>query len=183
MRGPLSTYEADEQARLLDRAAAFAGRPRERIVALMDAEEAACRVGHCRSLPRRVVGDPSQDGQTTVGSDGGMHGCEKGVVSLLIDVILDAVRAGDLRFPEDHGPTEKALAACVLAMGIGMLMETAAAVDGLATDGFQAVRDAVDEFLDAQGWRPLSTEWDYDKTRDRVRAEILNGQWRQPSLA
>ncbi len=40
-------------------------------------------------------------------------------------------------------------------------------------DRFETLRDCVAKLLDGFGWRPLSSEWDYSKTVDRVRTELF----------
>lgn len=160
-------------AEILNKAAAFAGRPRERIVALLDAEATLCHLQPYQPVFWRATGVPPQNGQGAVATDEHIGGGEKGLISRLVDVIIDAVRTGDLHFPNDQRPADRAVAACILALGIGIVMDTAAAAERLGRDGFQAARDAVDEFLDTQGWRPLSTEWDYGNTRERVRRVLL----------
>jgi hypothetical protein len=38
-----------------------------------------------------------------------------------------------------------------------------------------AVRSNLQAFLDGLGWRPLSTEWDYEATAQRVLSEVFAG--------
>jgi hypothetical protein len=162
-------------AKLLQRAATLPGRPRERIVALLAVEEALIRTRSRLSSSPPARHAESSGTHETSERDAHPKTPEKGLVSLLVDVVLDAVRGGDLRFPNAERPEELACSACVLALGIGLLMDTTQFADmlGVGADGFQATRAAVNELLDAQGWQPLSTEWDYDKTQERTRRELF----------
>jgi len=44
---------------------------------------------------------------------------------------------------------------------------------GGVTEPMNALRRASAALLDGFGWRPLSAEWDYDATRERVAKEVL----------
>ena len=37
----------------------------------------------------------------------------------------------------------------------------------------------VDVMLDGFGWKPLSTEWDYEATRRRIATEVFADEWKR----
>lgn len=169
------------QIEMFERAAAFHGRPRERIVAMGEAEELYYRLypHHYRVL--QTVRIASQLGRMTTGRDP-VHGCESRLISLLMSIILDALRTGDLRLRDHQRPSELAFTIWSLAFGTRALMDTGVATRQLGLeDGFQVARDATTLLLDALEWSPLSSESDDAHLRERIRRELFAAEYRQAS--
>ena len=51
------------------------------------------------------------------------------------------------------------------------------------TDGFEMVRDVSNLVFDSIQWRPLSADWNYEETRQRIRTEIFSKAWAKASAA
>lgn len=170
-----------KQIEMFERAAAFSGRPRERIVAMGEAEELYFRLypHHYRAL--QTVRIASQLGRMTTGRDP-VHHCESRLISLLMAIILDALRTGDLRLRDHQRPSELAFTIWSLAFGTRALMDTGVATRQLGLeDGLQVARDATTLLLDALEWSPLSSESDYALLRERIRRELFAAEYRQAS--
>jgi len=168
------------QTELFDRAASFLGRPRERIVALSEAEEVFFRLHpyHYRAL--QLIRVASQVAKTAARQRDVLRKCESRLISLLMRVIHDAVQVGDLELAGPRRPDELAFTLWALAFGTRALMDTAVATVQLGVkDGFEVSRRATSVLLDAMGWQPLSTEYDYEKTRERIRLELFGEEWRR----
>ncbi len=169
-----------EQARLFEKAATFPGRPRERIVALSEAEDVFFRLHPYHYRAMQVIRVASQLSKAATRRRDVLRKCENRLVSLLMNVIGDAVRVGDLRFAGLRRPEELAFTLWALAFGTRALTDTAVTTAHLGIqDGLETSRAVVHTLLDALGWQPLSNEWDYDRTRERVRAELFAEELRR----
>jgi hypothetical protein len=165
-----------KQTELFERAAALPGRPRERIVAMGEAEELFFRLHpyHYRAL--QLIRVSSQLGHTGVQRRDLLHPCESRLLSLLMSIIREAIVADDLVLAGSPRSEELAFTLWALAFGTRALMETRVAVRQLGiTDGLRTSRQAAHLMMDALGWRPLSHEWDYEQTRERAITAILGG--------
>ncbi len=169
-----------KQLELFERAAGFNGRPREKVVALGEAEELYFRLypHHYRAL--QTIRIASQLGRIADTRKDPIHKCESRLISLLMNIILEALNNGDLRLRGEQRPTELVFTIWSLAFGARALMDTGVATRQLGiADGFRVVRDATELLLDALGWEPLSPEWDYEKIRQRIRDELFATEWEQ----
>lgn len=168
-----------KQIELFERAAAYDGRPRERIVALGEAEELYFRLfpHHYRAL--QTIRLASQLGRIAADRSDPVAQCESRLLSLLVSAILDGVQTGDLKLRQDQNSGELAFTIWVLAFGARALMDTKVATRQLGVEnGFRVARQATEMLLDALGWQPLSSEWDYDRTRDRIREVLFPAEWK-----
>jgi hypothetical protein len=176
-----TTIEAlSKQAQLFDKASSFRGRPRERIVALSEAEELFFRLHPYHYRAMQVIRVASQLGKSVARRRDVLRKCESRLISLLTKTITDAIGVGDLRLAGSWRAGELAFVLWALAFGTRALMDTSVATAQLGVrDGFRASRDAANALLDALNWQPLSTHWDYEQTRERIRAELFAGEWRR----
>ncbi len=158
---------------LFERAATYQGRPRERLAALIEAEELFFRRHpyHYRAL--QLIRIASQFGRPP-GRRDGLARCESRRIALLTGIIGDAVREGDLAFAGERRPEDLAFILWSLAFGTRALMNTLVATSQLGIrDHLETTLGFVDDFLDALGWQPLAGEWDYEDTRQRIRRELF----------
>lgn len=158
-----------------ERAAGFAGRTRERMVALGEADELFFRLypHHYRAM--QIVRVASQLNGGEARREEPWRHCESRAVALLSRVIRDAVACGDLKLLPPHRPDDLAFSIWALAFGTRALMNTAVATHQLGIhDGYAIARDSASLLLDALGWRPLSSEWNYEGTRIRIRQELFD---------
>ncbi len=173
-----------EQSALFDRAVTFRGRPRERLVALSEAEEIFFRLHRYHYRALQVIRTAAELAKAGAGGRVVLRRCETHLTGLLTGVILDAVREGDLTLVSPRRGEEIAFTLWALAFGTRALMDTMVATALLGIDdGFRTARDAADLLLDALGWQPLASEWDYEKTRRRIREDVFPDEWRRASAA
>ena len=63
-------------------------------------------------------------------------------------------------------------------------MNTAVATTQLGTtDGFEMVRDVSNLMFDSIQWHPLSTDWNYNETRQRNRKQVFSEEWAKADAA
>jgi hypothetical protein len=170
------------QNELYERAVSYGGRPRERVVALGEAEEIYFRLypHHYRVL--QTVRIAAQLGNVTAGVRNPIQKSESRLISLLMNLILDGLKTGDLRLHDRQRPTELAFTLWSLAFGTRALMDTGVATRQLGiNDGFRVARDATTLLLDSLGWAPLSPDWDYGKTREDIRQGLFGKEWEDVS--
>jgi hypothetical protein len=170
-----ATLEAlSRQLDLFNQAAALPGRPRERIIALSEAEELFFRLHphHYRAL--QMIRVASQISQPVRGRRDMISTCESRLLSHLMNVIGDATAMNDLSLPKEWEPGELAFTVWALAFGTRALMNTSVAVRQLGIhNGFKTSRQTLDLLLDALEWQPLSCAWDYEQTRKRAVSLLL----------
>ena len=105
-------------------------------------------------------------------------------MNLLTDVIHSAITIGDLELTQDRRPETVAFSIWALTFGTRALMNTAVATTQLGiTDGFEMVRDVSNLVFDSIQWQPLSTAWNYEETRLRIRKEIFSKEWAKANAA
>lgn len=167
------------QVEFFERASTFDGRARERVVALGQAEELYSRLypHHYRTM--QTIRVASQLERLTTSPHDHIKRCETRLLSLLLEQILEALRAGDLVLQGSQRPSELVFALWSLAFGARALMDTGVATRELGIrDGARVAREATDLLLDALRWMPLSTQWDYGRTRQRVRDVLFADELR-----
>lgn len=169
-----------KQIELFERAAEYDGISREKVVALGEAEDVYYRLypHHYRAL--QTIRMASQLGRHSGGRRDPVYRCESRLISLLMNIILSALEKGDLQLRVHQRPTELAFTLWSLAFGTRALMDTGVATSQLGIEnGFQVARDATTMLLDAIGWKPHSSEWNYDETRSRVQAILYEKEHEQ----
>lgn len=166
-----------KQVVLFERAAAFQGRSREKVVALGEAEELFFRQYPHQYRALQTIRVASQLGRLTASREDPIYRCESRLISFLMSIILEALRSGDLQLRGRQRPSELAFTMWSLAFGARALMDTGVATHQLGIeDGFRVAKDATEVLLDALGWAPLSNEWNYEGTRHRIRHVLLAGE-------
>lgn len=168
------------QIELFERAAAYKAFPRLKVVALSEAEEMCFRLypHHYRAL--QTIRISSQLGKPGVKVQDPFQKCESRLISLLVDVILDAVRFGDLELRKPQQPAEMAFSIWSLAFGTRALMDSRITTGQLGIeDGLAVNRDMTNLLLDALGWRPLSNEMDYEMLRRAVQRDLFADERRE----
>jgi hypothetical protein len=164
----------------IERAAAFKGRTRERLVALSEAEELFFRLypGHYRAL--QTIRMVSQLGRPAYKREVPIQRCESRLVRLIMDILIDALRCGDLALRPHRRPEEVAFTLWALAFGTRALMDSRIAYRQLRIeDAIETGRQTMEMLLDSLGWIPLSDSWNYEATRRIVRGSIFAEEWEE----
>lgn len=152
----------------------FQGRPRERLVAIGEA------IGHyIRRYPhdQRIL--KIIDSETIlqkVGEEQQLRMAEYDVriYQILLDIVDDAIAQGDLVLPDKATPQGLCFAFWAMIDGAFASMMGGAPLEAVGITDPVAVAVRNGHYLaDGYGWRPLSTEWDYEETSRRIRSTIL----------
>ena len=165
----------------LDRASRYDGRPRERAVALQEADELYYRLYPGHYLALQLIRAASHlNRRITDRRTVPVQRCESRFVSLLLTILGEALRTGDLVLSGARTAEEVAFSLWALALGTRTLMNARLASRTLDVEGgIVLAREATELLMDALHWRPLSNEWDYEQTRRRIRQTLFAEEWQQ----
>lgn len=182
---------------LAERVTHFDARPREKMAALsviaglMFPRHTVAEIGH-HDNPKRS--------KTSVERRESLFASGTRFLSLSANVVREAISTGDLVLPPNLGVTHlifilwaiesSGMRSALLRLwavepsgygpsltGDRALNESSLAesvtIQSEAAEQLRGVRVAGESVLDAFGWRPLSTEWDYEETMKRIRTELF----------
>jgi AcrR family transcriptional regulator len=176
----LANQAIEQRLHLFRRGAAFRGRTRERLYGIGLAGELFVRLYPHHFSVEQVIRLSSVWEKTSENRRDFMRSCEAQCVEVVGGVIRDAVASGDLELPANVLPEQ--LVFGLWAMNFGAYSITSSSTTlteiGIA-DAFETLRWNYAMLLDGCGWRPLSIEFDYGASMDRVGQEVFANEMRQ----
>ena len=158
---------------MMRRAAAFEGKTREKVVAMGEAvglferlRTDDSRIIHTATGPIREKAHPARV-EALVRT-------ERENAALLRSILVEAITRGELALEEPATVEEMAFAIWALVDGSFTLIESGlpGAVLGIQDPHTRMFR-AFGVLADGYGWRPLSTEWDWEETLANVRRTVF----------
>lgn len=152
-----------------ERAVNFAGRAREKFLALGEVESFLFE----RDLPIELfVASTALRAKTSKARQDKLKALDIQAILLGAGIIRQGIEAGELHLPPAMCPEDLLFCSWAIRWGAFNLIrsDTPLAQAGIAHPR-QAVDHALGTMLDGYGWRPLSNEWDYRETRRRVHSE------------
>lgn len=156
------------------KAAAFPGRPRERMVAIGEVvRHRATRYADDLHISNFSVSEAVLD---KVSPDLQRQHAEldKQNFDLVMSVVEDGERQGDLTFHSGMSAQALTLAFVALIDGLALTVHGAVPVEEWkVTDPFAVLAASGHALMDGCGWRPLSDEWDYEAVRARIAATLI----------
>jgi AcrR family transcriptional regulator len=158
---------------MLERAGRFRGRSRERVVALACAGELYTRlypgdmqIFHTLTPSLRQKVDRVREEE--------FEAMERFTMRALVSVIQRGIDAGDLVPPPGVGAGELTLGLWAVADGgYRVVLSGVDLAEMGVTRPYVSIMRYIHLLADSYGWRPLSTEWDYDETLRRVHLQIF----------
>ncbi len=170
----------ERQLAFCERAAAFRGRARERMVAVGEANELFLRLYPEEASIIEVVCAQAIRNRSTSECRARLRECEIRVNSVVEGIVRDAIAQGDLSLPDGVSVRSLTFGFWALTMGgyatmLGILSIPAANLD----DVFEEVRTNCNTLADGFGWHPLSSEWDYEATLRRLHNEVFSEEMRR----
>ncbi len=164
----ICTRDMEQRAALFRRAAAFDGRPRERVVAIGIAALVMSQRHPDFFNIEQLVRTRSVWEKTSPERRAYLEELLPSTFAIGTDIVRDAREAGDLAKTMS---SDKEIVFALWSMGIGSFLLGTGAV-WLKAVGLEHPLEAMVRnrhvFLDGLGWRPLSTEWDYRATAEKV---------------
>ena len=102
------------------------------------------------------------------------HSGDTSCISVIQGVIRDGIAAGDLELQSGCTPEGLTFGLWSMAVGARMLMVHGVLMDKFGEEEPRVVLNQNYQlFIDGYNWRPLSMEWDYTRTIERVRQEVF----------
>jgi AcrR family transcriptional regulator len=171
----LAAQTGEKRVELFEKASAFRGRTRERIVAIGEAVVHFALKYPSHFKTEQIIHTSSIRSKSSPVNQMRMATCEARCPQIASGIVRDAVSQGDLVLPK--GLTPEQFVFGIWSMYFGGLFLMSSDVD-LAAKGIEpidAMRRASVALLDGYGWKPLSSDWDYDATRKRIAQEVIRG--------
>jgi AcrR family transcriptional regulator len=176
----LANQALESRLAMFRRAAAFRGRPRERIMAVGQAYEAFVRLYPHHFQVEQVIRLSSVWQKTTPKRRESARVCDTACMGVVGGIARDAVAAGDLELPADVAAEHVVFGLWTMAFGAFTLLASGAALDELGIpEPIVALRQNYNRLLDGYGWRPLSGELDQQGTIERINREVLGEEMQQ----
>jgi AcrR family transcriptional regulator len=167
----LAIQSTSRRADMVERAAAWRGLTRERIVAIgsVGRELLPHHMGHELLIYERGVrARASPELMRQLQSNQDRH------IAAAVGVVRDAVANGDLNLPAHLPPEKLGLSLVHLELGAHLVMQGKFSYGRFTTADSQEVLNAFGtDLLDSLGWRPLSSELDYVEMTRRMWREVF----------
>jgi AcrR family transcriptional regulator len=168
---------------LFQRAAAFGGRPRERMVAVGEAVAICSRLYPDDPLLFQIINAEAIIQKASAESLGEMKMLAHRCVNIMVGIVRDGVAQGDLELEGHTSPEEMTFALWALTDGTSLVTSWIAPNELGIANPFASIMRSADVLGDGFGWHPLSSEWDYEQTRARVRGEVFPEEARKAGLS
>ncbi len=164
------------QLSMFTKATHFNGRPREKMVAVLIAHHIFVQLfprefANLQVIKASLIRDKvSPEGQKN------LRQCEDGCLSSIAAIIHEAQQQGDLTL-NDMSPTELIFGLWSLAYGGSILMGSDIPLADLGIVKPEAtINQHCYRLLDAFDWQPLTADWDYKETCERIRGELFTNE-------
>lgn len=183
----LATQSLECRTGMMRRAAGFAGRPREKAIALGEAIGLFTRLNPSDSRILHMANGPVRE-KASLTRVSALFALERQSVELYRGILQEAVALGDLTLESEAELDEITLGTWGLVDGVFTLIEGQIAEHALGLkDPFHRLWCFFNRTADAYGWRPLFAEWDYEESMANLRRQVFPeeaqavygpGQWR-----
>jgi hypothetical protein len=156
---------------MVERAAMFKGRARERVVAI--AEVFRQLLPHHMRHELLVFEEGIRD-KASPDLLRKLQAHEDRILATVIGVIRDAVVSGDLSLPAGLPPEKLGLALLQVDIGAHVLKQRPISYGRFsAEDAYRVLLDFGASLADSLGWRPLSSDYDYPAAMRRMWREVF----------
>ena len=169
----MASRGVDKRAEMFSRAAAYSGRPRERMAVLGMSVELFVRAFPQYFASEIILRTETLREKAAPERQEFMRDCESRCMQIVAGLVRDGVAAGDLKLPEDVTSEELAFGLWSLTYGGHTLVQTGTPMKNLGVkDPFGSIFRNAFLMLDGVGWKPYSHEIDYPQLLDQA-AETL----------
>lgn len=170
----LAVETLEQRSDLFQRAAASPGRPRERLLAITIAAELFARLFPDHIKVETILRSESIWSKTSADRRLTMRCGEQRCMGIVAGVVRDGVAHGDLQLPAKVTAEDLVFGLWSMNYGAQAIIASCESLAELGVnDPFVAIRDNVARILDGYGFRPLSSEQDYDQLRADVIAKVF----------
>jgi AcrR family transcriptional regulator len=178
--GALAIDSHTQRIELFERAAGFEGRPRERMTAIGVADELFVSFYSDHFQLEQILSVNSIVDKLSEERAAGFAAQQYRALDMIRGVIEDGITAGDLALAEGLDPLWVLYGLWSMAVGGHHIECNPQACAKLAgVDMNAALWKNYQVLLDGYGWQPLSTEWDYPATVERIKTEVFADEYRE----
>lgn len=168
----LSIQVMEKRCELFHRGALFQGRTRERIMAMGVGDELFARLFPDDLRSCLMMRMASFREKTSLERQIRLKSLEQRCMNIFAGIARDGIAQGDLS--SESNPETICFSLWSISFGVYTLMRTDIPLAELGIDDpYAALNQACHSLLDGYGWTPLSSEFDYEKSLERVRKEIF----------
>lgn len=176
----LATESVEVQHALVERAGTFRGRPRERMAAVGVATQLFAELHADDSRIFQIVNGEAIFQKASEKSIWRLQRCGLRTVSVMLGIVRDAIAQGDLVLPPNHTAEDIIYNFWLLGEGGKAAPHTWLPPEELSIDSpFASVFKTGNILADGYGWHPLSSEYDYEATIERVWREVFPAERRK----
>jgi AcrR family transcriptional regulator len=162
---------------LFRRAAAFRGRPRERMTAIGVAAELFFRLEPENIHIENAIRISSVKEKASEARRRLLETCEANCGEIVGGVIREGVASGDLVLPEGFSVEHLAFGLWSITFGGYSIAATSPSLTNLGIrEPIRAIQGNCQMLLDGAGWRPLSSEMDLPALTDRIAKEVFSAE-------
>ncbi|MCB9856687.1 MAG: TetR/AcrR family transcriptional regulator [Phycisphaerales bacterium] len=170
----LCVQTKQKRVEFFEKAARFTGKPRERMTAISLAHELFISQFPDYSRSDELLNIESIFAKASECQQDAMREVEGRCVDTVCGIAQDAVTCGDLVMPANWNIYDMIYGLYGMSYGCRAAIKNCTALHELMSpDDRAALRRNQEALLDGWGWRPLSSDWDYEATRKRAAAEAF----------
>lgn len=169
----LATRSMRSRLELVRCALVFPGGSRERLLAVLWAGEVLMRRHPDYLLSERAIVADHVRERMTLTRRAALEAMENEFVALCTDAIREAVARGDVALPAGFPPERLFVSLWAIGRGLRDLAGSDFPIKRWLGDSFDLQLSLVSRLCDSFGWRPLSHEWDYHDSLQRIRQDAF----------
>ena len=176
----LAAQTLRKRTELFERAATFRGRTRERMTAIGVADEIFVTNFPLHARTEKLIHSAAIQSKADQERLLSVANCERRCFDIGLGIVRDAIAQGDLVLPEGIGPEVVTFGLWSVSVGAHFIASGGQAMPfGGDEDPQRGLEWNQQTLLDGYGWKPLSSEWDYDATRRRIEDEVFAEEIRE----
>lgn len=156
------------------RASRYSGHARERLTAVAVASQLLLRLNPDGFQAQLIIWVNSIAEKAPQERQASLGHLQSEVIEILTEIVQDAVQRKELVVPPEFAPLSLAHGMWAMLIGTELLaQERKSAASFEPLDSGTVTRRNLQVFWDGFGWKPLSTEWNYEATVRRVLDELF----------
>lgn len=164
----------ERRTAMFERASLFRGKSRERMAAIGCAAELFVRWYPDHFELEKVLSCESIIEKTNPKMQSLKTSAEMRCISLVAGIVRDGIASGDIT-ADSFSPDQVVFGLWSNTYGGYSIMQCSDTIREMGIDnGFQMVRDNNNRLLDGYGWRPFSSERDYNHVYQQVESEVFS---------
>ncbi|MEM8835746.1 MAG: helix-turn-helix domain-containing protein [Planctomycetota bacterium] len=173
----LYTDTARQRAAMFKRAASFNGKPRERVAAIGVADQLFVALNPDHFAVENILDVSDVFAKVSEERRNVFIHVKTAMMDVLMGIVRDAVDAGDLSLPDDAPLCQPLYGMWTQSLGHHKLAGQRRMPPFAGIDLEDALWRNYTIMLDGYQWAPLSSEWDYERTIERIRQEVFADEW------